>query len=179
VVLQILAALSIVGGWVGITFIHGGDRLGHFLEPVFADAQHLEVFEHHGHHPSLGLELGLGGVSLAVAIAGILLALLCYRRRPELASRLQRMAGPLYPLLLNKYYFDELYDRIFVRPLFAMSRGLFRGVDETVIEGIVNGLGGTLRRLGQGLRPVQSGYVRRYAMIFAVGVVLILGIVMR
>ncbi len=179
VVLQIPAGLSIVGGWVGIAFIKGWDRFAAFLEPVFADASHLEVFDHHGHHPELGLELGLGAVSLAVGLTGIGLALFFYQRRPELATRLQQMAGPLHTLFLNKYYFDELYNLIFVRPLFWLADVLFRFMDVALVDGIVNGVGRLLRQSGRSLRPVQSGLVRRYALIFAIGVVIILGLALR
>jgi NADH-quinone oxidoreductase subunit L len=168
-----------VGGWVGIAFVRGWNRFEHFLEPVFADASHLEVFEHHGHHPSLGLEIGLGGVSLVIGGLGIGLALLCYRQRPALATRLRELAGPLYTLLLNKYYIDELYDRLFVRPLHWLADVSFRFMDMIVVDGTVNGVGRILRQLGRSLRPVQSGYVRAYAMVFAIGVVVILGLMIR
>ncbi|MGD8394638.1 MAG: NADH-quinone oxidoreductase subunit L [Candidatus Eiseniibacteriota bacterium] len=175
IVLQILAVLSVVGGWVGITFIHGGDRFKAFLEPVFAEASHFEVLEHAHHHAALGLELTLGGIALVVAVAAIGLAILAYQRRPELATRWRQVAGPVYTLLANKYYVDELYDLAIVRPLVGLARLAFRAIDAVIIEGIVNGVGRLLAAIGQALRPLQSGFVRRYALVFAVGVVIILG----
>jgi NADH-quinone oxidoreductase subunit L len=180
-VLVVLAVLSVIGGWVGIpaAMIAGGERFAHFLEPVFAGARQIEVLEHHGNHPPASLELGLAGVSLLVGVAGIALAALLYLRVPALATRARAAAGPLYTLLSHKFYFDEIYDRIFVRPLRSLAGVLFGRFDVPVIDGTVNAVGRVLRAGGQALRPVQSGFVRRYAMIFVVGVVLLIGLVMR
>jgi NADH-quinone oxidoreductase subunit L len=149
------------------------------MEPVFADARHIEVLEHHGEHPTVGLELGLAGVSLLVAFLGIGLAALAYIRQPDLATRLKQAAGPIYGLVFNKYYFDEIYGAMISRPLAGFSRGLFSIFDLGVVDGLVNGVGIVLRAIGQALRPLQSGYVRRYAMIFAIGVVILIGLTVR
>jgi NADH-quinone oxidoreductase subunit L len=178
VVLVILALLSIAGGWVGMTFIEGGDRFGAFLEPVFADREHIALTEVHG-HPSRGTELVLAAVSLAVALAGIGLGLGFYRGRAELATVLRERLAPLYVLFHRKYFFDELYDLIVVRPLYRLAAVLYRYVDLAVIDGAVNGVGITVREAASRLRLLQSGYVRRYALVFALGVVVVLGLARR
>ncbi len=179
VALQVLAVLSVIGGWVGITFIKGGNRFAQFLEPVFDSASHIEVLEHHGHHPSLATELTLGGIALAVAAAGLVLAAWAYVRTPNLAARLQRAAGPLYGLFRGKYFFDEIYEALITRPLARLAHTTYERFDSAVVDGVVNGTGSLVRGAGRLLRPMQSGYVRRYAMIFALGVAALVGLTMR
>jgi NADH-quinone oxidoreductase subunit L len=87
----------------------------------------------------------------------------------------RRFAG-LHRLLLNKYYVDELYDSAIVQPIKQLSTGgLWKGVDAGLIDGMVNGVGLTVRAGSGGLRRVQTGSVRTYAASLFLGVVLILG----
>ncbi len=178
IVLVALAVLSVIGGWVGIPFIEGGNRFGTFLAPVFADAEHIALTAQHG-HASHGLELGLAGISLAVAVAGVVLGLMAYLWRPALATSLrERFAAP-YSLFSNKYYFDEIYQALVVRPLVVLSGFLYRDFDLAIIDGMVNGTAALIRGTAERLRIVQSGYVRRYALVLLLGVVIILGLAWR
>ena len=87
----------------------------------------------------------------------------------------QRWAGP-HRLLSNKYYVDEIYNAVFVQPIKRVSEtGLWKVVDAGLIDGIVNGVGLTVRGWSAVLRRVQTGSVRAYAMSIFVGVVAILG----
>jgi NADH-quinone oxidoreductase subunit L len=177
-VLVVLAVLSVIGGWVGIPFIEGGNRFGAFLAPVFADAEHIALVAHHG-HASHGLELSLAGISLAIAIAGILAGVNAYLWRPGLATAARERLRSLYALFSNKYYWDALYERTVVRPLLGVADLSFRFVDVAIIDRLVNGSGATFRGAAELLRVIQSGYVRRYALVFALGVVVILGLAWR
>ncbi len=175
VALVVLAVLSVIGGWVGIPFIEGGNRFGTFLAPVFADAEHIALTADHG-HASHGLELGLAGISLAVAVAGILLGLAAYLWRPALATALRARFAGLHKLFANKWYWDEIYQAVVVGPLIGLAGLLYRRFDLAVIDGLVNGTGITVRAVANRTRVLQSGSVRRYALVVVLGVVVVLGL---
>jgi NADH-quinone oxidoreductase subunit L len=115
-------------------------------------------------------------VSIALALSGIALAWYFFVRNPAAADGVARSAGPVYTLLSNKYYVDEAYDAVFVRPATALSRGvLWKIVDAEVIDGAVNGTGAVVETGASWLRRLQTGSVRVYAASILVGVVLVLG----
>jgi NADH-quinone oxidoreductase subunit L len=162
--LQVLAVGSIVAGFLGVPAILG-ERAGfpnwfeHFLEPVFEDAHHAlsEVFT--ATAPGHGMEWALMGASVAIAFLGIGVAWSFYKQHPEIPERLATsMAGP-HRLLLNKYYVDELYGRLFVRglavgggtTLHAMDRFVVDGGDGEVRAGLgVNGVAWVTRQVVAG-----------------------------
>jgi NADH-quinone oxidoreductase subunit L len=115
-------------------------------------------------------------ISASFGIAGILLATLIYVVQPSLSDSLKSAAGPIYTLLANKYYVDELYSATIVRPLNAISRTvLWRGVDEGLIDtGLVNGLGSAIQSVGSVLRRWQSGSIRNYATWILAGSLLLI-----
>jgi NADH-quinone oxidoreductase subunit L len=120
-------------------------------------------------------------ISSSFGILGILIAALMYWLRPALSDAAQRAAGPIYTLLVNKYYVDEIYQAVLVRPLEGISRNLlWRGLDEGVIDtGFVNGLGRIIRGWGALFRRLQSGSIRNYATWVLAGsllVIFVLGI---
>jgi NADH-quinone oxidoreductase subunit L len=187
IVLVILAIGSVVAGYVGIpeVLVHGGNRIEHFLEPSF-HAQGIgetaadEVTA--GTDPAAeaahdtGAELSLMAVSTVVALAGIALATVLFLRRPQIADTMASQFHAFYRLLLNKYYVDELYDRVLVQPIKYLSTGvLWRGVDAGLIDGTVNGVGLVVRGWSAVLRRLQTGSVRAYAMSLFAGVVTIVG----
>jgi NADH-quinone oxidoreductase subunit L len=104
-------------------------------------------------------------ISASFGIVGILLAAVLYWLRPALAETLKNAAGPVYTLVANKYYVDELYQGAVVKPLEGISRAvLWRGVDEGLIDtGLVNGFGRLIRGWGSLFRRWQSGSIRNYA----------------
>ena len=156
-----LAVLSVIGG---IVFIPGVTHwLEHFLEPTF---EHSSAPS----NPSVGDEwLGLifGG---ALAIAGIALAWHLYLRKPGATLRLRDSRRGLHDFLVNKWYFDELYDYAVVRPI-----GWFGGYGRRVIETgfvqgtIVGGATGIVRAGTSFARAIQTGYLRAYAALLLVG----------
>ena len=125
--LVVLAILSFAGGWIGI-----GGRFEHFLAPVFQSTGAAQVaHETAGEAAPRSLEYLLMGVSVSVAFLGWLLAYQFYSRRPELPARIAARLGGLYEAVSHKYYIDELYSTLFVKPLIDGSTTiLWHGVDQ-------------------------------------------------
>ncbi len=120
-------------------------------------------------------------ISASFGIIGILVALYLYVLQPRMAESLKNAAGPVYTLVANKYYVDELYSVAVVKPLETVSRlVLWRGVDEGLIDtGLVNGLGRIVRGWGSLFRRLQSGSIRNYATWVLAGsllVILVIGL---
>src|SRR5260370_3134539 len=183
--LMVLALGSIVAGWVGVpAFVGGHNEIGHFLAPaiqtpadVAASAHLVEASRQpaQGRAESTGLEWALAVTSVGVAALGMWLAWLFYYKRPELPERITTRIHGLYLTVLHKYYVDEGYNAIFVKPLLALSTVVFwRGVDQGVIDGLVNGAGETSKKIGNELRLMQSGNIRSYAAWVAAGGALVI-----
>ncbi|MGA9352588.1 MAG: NADH-quinone oxidoreductase subunit L, partial [Terriglobales bacterium] len=161
--LAILAVLSLVGGFVGY-----GGHFEHFLDPVFqvGQAAHEPVRE----AASKPLEYSLMGVSIAVAFLGWFVAYMLYSSRPELPARITAKLGGLYEAVLHKYYIDELYNALFVKPLIEGSTEiLWHGVDQGVIDATVNNSADAARHISDEARHMQSGNLRSYAGWVAAG----------
>jgi NADH-quinone oxidoreductase subunit L len=194
--LIVLAIGSVVAGFVGVPqAIGGSNRLEHFLEPSFeahaiastspdfqvGEARPTTRVELPAEQPTEhavpeGTELALMGLSVGVAVFGILIATYFWLRNRAAAKRVARNAAPIYTLLLNKYYVDELYNAVIVQPIKQLSTVvLWRGVDAGLIDGSVNGVGAIVRGTSTRLRRFQTGSVRAYAASLFLGVVLILG----
>jgi NADH-quinone oxidoreductase subunit L len=159
--LIILAVLSIVGGFVGIPelFMHGGDKLGEFLLPV--------IKPHGEHTVSHSTEYMLMGLSTTLVVAMIVFAWFKFRnyQRSE--------ATGFGKVLENKWYVDELYDKVIVNPLNKLGGFLKNIVEKLVIDGLVNGVGRLVNYSGRQLRLLQSGQVGNYVLLMVVSMVLI------
>ena len=160
--LMILALLSIIGGLVGI-----GNRFEHFLEPVFGSGA---VAETAGEAAGRGTELLLMGVSVTVAVLGFLLAYVLYVSKPYLPQKIAAGLNGFYTAVLNKYYIDELYAKLFVKPLIDGSTSiLWQGVDRKIIDDSVNNAADGARQVSDEVRHMQSGNLRSYAGWIAAG----------
>ncbi len=120
-------------------------------------------------------------ISASLGIIGILLAFFLYVMRPALAESMRLGAGPVYGLISNKYYVDEMYAAVIVNPLKGISRVfLWHGVDESLIDNsLVNGLSRVVRGWGSLFRQLQSGSIRNYATWILAGsllVILVIGL---
>jgi NADH-quinone oxidoreductase subunit L len=148
--LVILALLSLGGGFIVIPKYLDG------MFPLTEEAQNMMLLV----------------VSVGAGVIGIGIAAFMYfngSRVPE------GKGGPLYELVYNKYYVDEIYDAVIVRPVLVLSRRvLWRGIDEDVINGIVDAFGHQARAIGNVLRRIQSGSIRSYATWVVVGSVLLI-----
>ena len=178
IALVVLAVGSIVAGFFGVPHALGGhNQIEAFLAPSFqamtlsGEAVHEAVA-----HGDVMTELGLMGFSVMVALAGITLAYFLFKKNPQRADALATQFSGVHTVLANKYYVDEIYNAVFVQPIKRVSEtGLWKVVDAGLIDGIVNGVGLTVRGWSAVLRRVQTGSVRAYAMSIFVGVVAILG----
>ena len=157
-----LAVLALVAGVVGIPGVT--DTLEHFLEPTFESSAYAED------HPSTGAEwvgLAAGGI---ISIAGIFVAFTFYVRRRGITLDLRDRYRRLHDFLWHKWYFDELYDAVFVRP--ATTAGTFgrRVVETDFVQGfIVGGATGVVRAGTSFARAIQTGFLRAYALLLLVG----------
>jgi NADH-quinone oxidoreductase subunit L len=164
--LVVLALLTLVAGFaVGIPSEHG-TPFERFLSPVLP----VHETEHGGVAGIMLLVL-----SVIVVAAGILLAWFMYVATPVKAEALGRPTSAVHRLLLNAWYVDWLYDRLIVRPLYALALFLAGVFDLGVVDGIVNGLGRAVAWASAGLRRLQTGYVVNYALTMLVGAVLLVG----
>ena len=164
--LVILAILSFVGGWVGM-----GGRFEHFLAPVFQGGASAELaHEAAGETAGSGTETLLMLISVGAAILGLFLAWSLYFRRPQLPARIAASLGGLYQTVVHKYYVDEIYAALFVKPLIDGSTTiLWHGVDQGVIDAAVNESAHAAREVSDSARHMQSGNLRSYAGWVAAG----------
>src|SRR6266545_181265 len=198
--LVVLAFLSVVGGYVGVPVLPGGDKIGEFLSPVLLP---LAGAHPEAHHAALSQELLLMGASVAVATAGILLAVFWYGKgNGETPAKLAQAWPGVYRAVLNKYYVDEFYNAAFVegagkgggRLLWDFDATLVDGAvngarhvtvgfswvsslfDQYVVDGLVNGLADTLQAGFRLFRSAQTGRVQNYALIMGAGLFAIVAV---
>ena len=159
--LMILAVLSVIGGWVGI-----GGRFEHFLAPVFGEGAAAVATE----ALSRATEITLMIISVIAAFLGFYLAYVLYLKRPELPQNIADTLGGLYQAVAHKYYVDELYAVLFVKPVVdGSTRILWHGVDQGVIDATVNDTADGARHVSDAARHMQSGNLRSYAGWVAAG----------
>ncbi len=160
--LAILGVCSLVAGFAG--FPPGQGFLDKMLDPVL-DTPAVE----HGFTPTT---IGLMAFATLVAVSGIGLALAMYAWRvPALDPQLwTRRLGALYRLLSNKYYYDDLYRALFVRPAITIGRALWR-LDVEGVDGSVGEVAEGVSEAGRALRRLQTGFVGNYALAIGIGVI--------
>jgi NADH-quinone oxidoreductase subunit L len=177
-----LAFFSIFSGLFGFPQLWGdllfgieeSDSLGRFLGPVLARVEEP--------HLDPATELGMAGSAVAMAAAGATLAGWLYVRRPALAGRIAAALAGAHRLLVNKYFVDEVYDALLVRPLVVLSdRVLFRAVDAGIVDGaFVNGTARGVRGLAaHGLKYAQTGLAQSYIFFMIVGAAALVGYLVR
>jgi NADH-quinone oxidoreductase subunit L len=115
---------------------------------------------------------------LIVAIAGIALAWVMYILKPELPRKLAKAFPRVYFFLLNKWYFDELYNAIFVKPLMRLAQFSWRIGDATIIDGVPNGLAALAAEGSREAVKIQTGSLAAYAFVMLIGVVVLVGVFM-
>ncbi len=167
--LLVLAVGAVVSGWVEIPLLHGTDWFHRFLEPVLARVA------------SAPRELGAGAeavlivLSVGIAAAGIWLARSLYGgpRGAERGLAFEERYPTLHRLLANKWYVDEIYDALVVRPLHGLSWVFYRVVDALIVDGSVRAGAAVTRATGDLGSLTTTGNVRNYALYFFIGVIVL------
>ncbi len=189
--LVVLAVLSVTGGWIGVPGALGGsNRFEKFLGPVFHSTAAAFDTEHRaggemalaergteGPEPQTrpATELAFSGMSVLVALLGFGLAWLLYYRNPQLPQRIASSLGGFYQAVGHKYYVDELYATLLVKPLIAGSALiLWHGIDQDVIDATVDNSAHGANEVSDSIRHMQSGNVRSYAGWVAAGAAVVI-----
>ena len=157
--LVVLAVLSIIGGFVGVpeVFVHGGEKLAAFLSPVVPAAVH---------HIEHSTEYMLMALTTGIVIVAIIVVWLRYGKyREEQPSTMGRV-------LEHKWYVDELYDAIIVKPVYKLGSFANKYIEKSGIDGLVNGVGRLVSYGSRQMRWLQSGQVGSYVLLMVVSMVL-------
>ncbi|MBF0623331.1 MAG: NADH-quinone oxidoreductase subunit L [Magnetococcales bacterium] len=162
--LLVLALGAVFAGWIGMPLV--GE--GWFGPGVFVAAGHDALA--HSHHVSAWVKW----LPFGMFLIGLGLAWYLYIKNPNLPPAMAEVWAGTYRFLANAWYFDRLYDTLFVGPAKAIGRGLWKTGDETIIDGYgVNGLAATCVRLARRMGRAQTGYVYHYAFAMLVGVLVL------
>ena len=160
--LVVLAVFSVVGGMVGIPELMGGHHeLHHFLSPVLVSEKTHEIAHN--------TEWMLMGVSVAIAAIAILYAVNKFSKKPEMKD-----AEGLGKVLANKWYVDEFYDTVIVKPLEALASFFKNIIEKSGIDGAVNGVGKFVQYSSRQVRLLQSGQVGSYILFMVLAFALII-----
>ncbi|MFT3731500.1 MAG: NADH-quinone oxidoreductase subunit L [Hyphomicrobium sp.] len=166
-----LAVLSLGAAFAGVVFVSFfiGHEEKEFWRAALFTSQNNHIL-HEMHNVPEWVSLS----SFVAMLAGFGIAWVFYIGAPWLPAATARAFRPLYLFLLNKWYFDELYDFLFVRPAFALGRLLWKGGDGAVIDGAIDGTAAGVVRVTDRVVKLQTGYMYHYAFAMLIGVAAIL-----
>ena len=169
--LVLLCVGAIASGWVGIPkLLGGGAHFTEFMMPVLGHA------EGHGSHTE---EFIVMAISIVAGFSGIGLAALFYLINTDIPVKLGQQFSAVHKFLFNKYYIDELYSFILVRPTIWTAKNILIGItDGRIIEAIVNGVPAAIGAFSQMLRKMQTGLLQHYATIMATGALIIVALML-
>ncbi len=166
--LIILAILAVVGGFVGVpeVFVHGGHKLEAFLEPIFAGSNEYVK----AHYEAKHLEHSTEYILMAVSVTGALIALFVAVSKFSKYENTGAEETGFGKILANKWYVDELYNAVIVKPLDSLAAFLNNVVEKKGIDGVVNGVGKAVNYGGRQIRLLQSGQVGIYVLLMVIGI---------
>ncbi|MCH7973882.1 MAG: NADH-quinone oxidoreductase subunit L [Bacteroidetes bacterium] len=173
--LIILGVLSAIGGFIGIPALFSGEsgnKFEHWLEPIFKNAGNkLAIYQTHSHSTEIILMI----ISVVLAITGIMVARNIYLKNPSFADKMKNRFNGVYKILWNKYFVDEFYDRLIVRPIYRFSESvLWKITDAKIIDGVVDGTASLVNSISEKIRKFENGVAQFYALIMTVGVAIAL-----
>jgi NADH-quinone oxidoreductase subunit L len=170
--LVLLAIPSIVIGAMAVGTMLHGDFFGH---SIFNAAREAGESEHHfANWFTTALE-GLKGYPFILAFLGFASATYVYLFNPSIADKAQKALYPLWNMLDKKYWFDPIYQAVFARGAVLLGRGLWKGGDVGVIDNVlIDGSAGTVARIANTVRGLQTGYLYHYAFAMILGLVALL-----
>jgi len=169
--LLILCGLSVIGGFIGLPHItHLPNFLERFLSVVFDKTETALMMYSQVNKPEVSLEIILLIVSVVVALISI-----TYSYKKFSAVKKFKASRGFAKIVENKFYVDEIYDKIIVNPLYFISdKLLWKIFDIKIIDGFINGLADFIKKLGEDWRRIQSGIVQDYALITVSGIIIII-----
>jgi NADH-quinone oxidoreductase subunit L len=174
--LIMLAIPSVIIGYLTIQPVMFGGWLDDSIT-VLAQNDVVAELGHHFHGASMMAIHALGSEPFWLMMTGFALATMIYLFRPALADSLQRSLPGLYRFVLNKYFIDELYQAMFVRPTVRIGKGLWEKADAGLIDGVlVNGSARLVGAVAGRIRLWQTGYLFQYAFAMIIGLIGILAI---
>ncbi len=163
--LAVLTVGAIFSGWIGYNAFVGDGLAAFWGKSIFVLEGHNALAD--SHHVPIWVKV----LPIAIAVAGIVLAYIMYMARPGMPAWFAARFRWVHLFLYNKWYFDELYDWLFVRPAHAIGRGLWKEGDGTLIDGIgPNGIAAAAKSVARRASALQSGYVYHYAFAMLIGV---------
>ena len=169
--LVVLAILSVVAGFIGIPEVLGGNHILHsFLEPVFVNSNY-RMFSHHLSHST---ELTLMGVTIGAVALTIYLAWMNFVKKNTVPRADSTIINPVQKTIYNKYYVDELYAALFMKPINWLSEKIHRYIEVTIIDRIVNYIGESVKTSSSYIRLIQTGRIGFYVFAMVIGLILIL-----
>lgn len=164
--LVVLAALSIVGGLLGLPeFWQLPNWMHHQLQPVIA-RPHFSMLSHE-------TEWLLMGIAVAAALVMIYITWVLFMKKKVLPAEREDLLKPWQKLIYNKYYVDEVYEAGITKPINVIGKALYEFFDKQIIDGLVNGVGNLVKGAGSLIRLYQNGNIGFYVMNMALGVILI------
>ncbi|HTY68425.1 MAG TPA: NADH-quinone oxidoreductase subunit L [Alphaproteobacteria bacterium] len=167
--LYVLALGAVVAGFLGFPYFVGDKSEAFWRGAILVLPNHNSIEA--AHHSEIWW---VGILPTIVGLIGIGIAYGFYIRDPALPRRLAAQARTLYLFLLNKWYFDEIYDALFVRPSFSLGRGFWKKGDGAIIDGLgPDALAANTLRLARRASLLQTGYIYHYAFAMLIGVVLL------
>jgi len=162
-----LALGAVFAGMIGYSVFVGEGRGEFWRDAIAVFSDNDSIGQVHAHHPPFYLKY----LPLFVSLLGLATAYLMYIRKPELPAKLAAAFPGVYQFLLNKWYFDELYNFIFVKNAFRLGRLFWKGGDTRVIDGYgPDGISAVTARAAKLISLVQSGYLYHYAFAMIVGI---------
>jgi NADH-quinone oxidoreductase subunit L len=170
--LIVLAVLSVIGGYIGVPHsLGGGNNFERFLTSVFETKESHTLEAVH----SVSTEYFLMALSIVIVLVGIFVAYRFYLAKPETPKKLAEKFRGLYNFVLNKYYVDEFYGFVVVKPLINFATFCWKFFDVKIVDGAVNGSAKLVGWFSSFSRKIQTGYVRNYGLAFLLGAVFIIG----
>lgn len=168
--LAVLALGSIAAGYIGAEILHMVSAEGNFFADAIFVSEHRVALLEEIHHAPLLVKLS----PMIVGVVAIALAYLFYIKKTNLPAKLASAAPLLYKISYNKWYFDEIYDCIFVKPIKKIGEFFWKIIDTKFVDGMPNSAAAFCRVMSGKVSKLQTGYLYNYALWMALGVVVIL-----
>ena len=168
--LFVLALGAVFSGWLGYDYFVGHERFEFWGNALFSLGEH-DIIDAAHHIPGWAIML-----IMVMAVSGIVFATVYYLLMPKLPELTSKLFKPLHVLFFNKWFFDELYETLFIKPTWSLGRFFSARVDKDVIDGLgPNGFAAVASTFGRFVSKIQTGFVYHYAFAMIIGLVFLIG----